>query len=48
MAVKNITYKEPKSYFNKEMQKAARDFEKQEKAAAKNNGNGDKATPKKK
>ena len=35
MAEKNVTYKEPKSYFNADMKKAAREWEAQQKAAAK-------------
>ena len=37
MAEKRVTYKEPSSYFNAEMKKAARDWEKEQKAKAKSN-----------
>lgn len=37
MAIKNVTYKEPKSYFNADMLKAAKEFDKKQKAEAKAN-----------
>ena len=42
---KRVTYKEPKSYFNAEMLKAAKEFDKAQKAATQQNKT--KATPKK-
>ena len=35
MAVKKVTYKEPKNYFNAAMKKADRDYDKQQAAAKK-------------
>lgn len=37
MATKKVTYAEPASYFNADMKKAIRDYEKEQKAKAKSN-----------
>lgn len=37
MAVKKVTYVEPSNYFNADMKKAAREWEKEQKAKAKAN-----------
>lgn len=47
MAVKNVIYKEPKGYFNKEMLAAAKEWEAKEKAAKKEASKSNSASKKK-